>query len=407
MNIMPPKVVMVRAHPIDPDVRIEKEAKRLSKAGYDVTILGWGRYGKNSLKEESRSGYSIRRFQFKAPWGVRVIFYLPFWWIFEFIWLLRNKWDIVHAADLDTLIPALIAARIKNKPILYDIFDFYADQVPLPRLFKNLVKNLDRCLMNFVDVVIIVDPSRRKQVGGEHDVPTMVIYNSPSDDLRVDIPTVKNKNNIFRIFYAGVLTPDRDFRSLVDASVNLDDVTIEIAGYGYYEEEIKELSIKCSRLAYLGSIKYDTVIKKTCGADLLFALYDPNVPNNRYASPNKLFEAMMCGKPILVSDNTAMAEIVRKEECGLVVPYGDVEVITHAIVMLKNDPVLCKHLGENGRKAYETKYSWEIMGERLLDVYRGLDPEQRQGSGKAHSSSHVVRYALLVEKSFRKLLGHR
>ena len=52
--LMPPKVVMVRAHPVDPDVRIEKEAKALSKAGYDVTVLAWGRYGENSLREEDR-----------------------------------------------------------------------------------------------------------------------------------------------------------------------------------------------------------------------------------------------------------------------------------------------------------------------------------------------------------------
>jgi len=135
--LMPLRVVMVRAHPADPDVRIEKEAKTLSKAGYEVTVLAWGRYGKNTLRDEHRSGYTIRRFQFRAPWGVWVIFFLPIWWVFELIWLLRNKWDIVHSADFDTLIPALLAAKIKNKPIIYDIFDFYADQVPLPGCLED------------------------------------------------------------------------------------------------------------------------------------------------------------------------------------------------------------------------------------------------------------------------------
>ena len=166
---MSSRVVMVRAHPVDPDVRIEKEAKALSKAGYDVTVLAWGRYGENSLREEDRSGYTIRRFQFRAPWGVRVIFFLPFWWIFELIWLLRNKWDIVHCADFDTLIPALLAAKIKNRYIIYDIFDFYADQVPLPGVFRRSLAGLDRYLMRFVNAVIIVDPSRLKQVSREND----------------------------------------------------------------------------------------------------------------------------------------------------------------------------------------------------------------------------------------------
>jgi len=392
---MSTRVVMVRAHPVDPDVRIEKEAKALSKAGYDVRVLAWGRYGKNTLRDEHRSGYTIHRFQFRAPWGARVIFSLPFWWVFELIWLLRNQWDIVHSADFDTFIPALIAAKIKNKPIVYDIFDFYAGQVPLPGVFRNLLAGLDRYLMRFVDAVIVVDPSRLEQVGREHDTSTIIIYNSPPEDLKVNAPSLERKDDIFKIFYAGVLSQKRDFKSLINASVNFDDVMIEIAGYGYYEREMQELSIKNARMTYLGPIMYDTVIEKTLQADLLFAFYDPSVSNNRYASPNKLFEAMMCRKPILVSDETAMAEIVRKENCGLVVPYGDVDAIKHAILTLKNDPALCGRLGENGRRAYETKYSWEMMEERLLEVYGRLDPGAEAGRrdsplGPLHSPTPVV-----------------
>jgi len=389
---MSARVVMVRAHPVDPDVRLEKEAKTLSEAGYEVKVLAWGRYGKNTLRDECRSGYTIRRFQFLAPWGARVIFFLPFWWVFELIWLLRNQWDIVHSADFDTYIPALIAAKIKNKPIVYDIFDFYADQVPLPGVFRNLLAGLDKYLMRFTDAIIVVDPSRLKQVGREHDTSTIIIYNSPSDGLKVNMSLQEKKDNFFKIFYAGVLSQDRDFRSIIDASADLDGVKIEIAGYGYYEREIEKLSTNHTRLTYLGPIMYDIVIEKTLLAHLLFALYDPSVPNNRYASPNKLFEAMMCAKPILVSDGTAMAEIVRKEDCGIVVPYGDVDAIKRAILTLKNDPALCRRLGENGRRAYETKYSWKIMEERLLKIYRGLDPAQRQAGVTALSEPHTARH---------------
>ena len=390
---MPSKVIMVRAHPVDPDVRIEKEAKALSKAGYDVTVLAWGRYGKNSLCEEDRSGYTIRRFQFRAPWGVRVLFFLPFWWVFEFVWLLRNKWDIVHSADFDTLIPAIFAAKIKKKPIIYDIFDFYADMVPLPGPFTRIVAGLDKYLMRFVDMVIVVDPSRLKQISRERDVST-IIYNSPPEDLKIGAPLLEKKDGLFKIFYAGVLSQKRDFKSLIDASVDLDDVMIEIAGYGYYESEMQELSMKRARTTYLGPIMYDTVIEKTLQADLLFAFYDPSVPNNRYASPNKLFEAMMCRKPILVSDDTVMADIVREENCGIVVPYKDVGAIKRAILTLKNDPALCRRLGENGRKAYDTKYSWKMMEERLLEVYGRLDPAQRQAGATAHSTSSTTRHRL-------------
>lgn len=107
--------------------------------------------------------------------------------------------------------------------------------------------------------------------------------------------------------------------------------------------------------------------------DVLFATYDPIYPTNRYASPNKLFEAMMCHKPIIVNDGTSMADIVRRENCGIVVPYGDVNELKNAILKLKNNPQLYGRLGVNGRNAYDTKYSWKIMEQRLLDVYKHIN----------------------------------
>ena len=79
---------------------------------------------------------------------------------------------------------------------------------------------------------------------------------------------------------------------------------------------------------------------------------------------------MMCGKPIIVSDGSSMTNIVKAENCGLVIPYGDVRAIQDAIAKLMEDKKLRQYLGANGRKAYEKKYSWSIMEDRLLDAYR-------------------------------------
>jgi glycosyltransferase involved in cell wall biosynthesis len=81
---------------------------------------------------------------------------------------------------------------------------------------------------------------------------------------------------------------------------------------------------------------------------------------------------MMCGKPIIVSDESAMANIVRNERCGVVVPYGDVPALTDALKTCRENPWLRAELGNNGRKAYEERYSWEIMEERVLRGYRSL-----------------------------------
>jgi glycosyltransferase involved in cell wall biosynthesis len=73
--------------------------------------------------------------------------------------------------------------------------------------------------------------------------------------------------------------------------------------------------------------------------------------------------------PIIVNENTSMADIVRKEKCGIVIPYGNEEALIWAVSRLKNDLSLQKRLGDNGRKAYENKYNWTIMENRLNSIY--------------------------------------
>ncbi|MDV2482141.1 glycosyltransferase family 4 protein [Methanoculleus sp. Wushi-C6] len=372
------RVVMLRSNPIDPDVRLEKEATVLTEAGHDVILLGWQRFG-DAPAQEGRHRYAIRRLKFRAPLGKKVVLYLPVWWLLAVFWLLKEDWDIVHAADLDTYIPALVVAKLKRKRLIYDIFDFYVDMVTLPPYVQNCVAAFDIFLIRFADAVIVVDPSRLKQIGKEGDSSINVIYNSPRDlpmPSMMDAP--REHQAPFKIFYAGGLGGDRDFEAVIQAARAIGDVQVELAGYGCHAERIQGMSEQELHITFLGTIPYDEVIRKTLQSDLLFALYDPDIPNNRYASPNKLFEAMMCRKPILVSDGAAMADIVKEENCGLVVPYGDVDAVKRAILTLKADPLLCRHLGENGRRAYETEYNWEIMRERLLEIYRNLDSEQER-----------------------------
>ena len=84
---------------------------------------------------------------------------------------------------------------------------------------------------------------------------------------------------------------------------------------------------------------------------------------------NKLFEAMMCGKPVI---RNVAQEIIKEVNCGIVVDYDNGEQIREAIVTLRDNPELCKRLGDNGRKAFLEKYNWSIMEQRLYRVYDSL-----------------------------------
>ena len=371
------KVVMIHGNPLNPDSRLEKEAKALVDGGYDVSLLGWNRW--DSIPSfEIRNGYSISRFPLHAPKDIGVIFFWPLWWIYEFVWLLFHKWDVVHAADFDSYFPALIIAKLKRKHIVYDIFDFLPDSHKLPALIHSIFTYIDLFLMKFADYVIIVDKHRLKQIHRENNPEGVeFIYNTPND---VDIARYSSDESSikFKIFYGGVIIPERDIIGMLRIVSEREDILMTVAGWGNQAlvSDVKSFASKYPNIFYMGGVSYEEIISCSLNADILFALYDPSVPNNKYSSPNKLFEAMMCGKPIIVNDNTTMADTVREECCGIVVPFGDKDALENAVLTLKNNPELRKELGENGRRAYETKYNWKIMEKRLLDLYASLEKEQ-------------------------------
>ena len=77
----------------------------------------------------------------------------------------------------------------------------------------------------------------------------------------------------------------------------------------------------------------------------------------------------------MVNQGTSTTRKVCEENCGVVVDGNNVEEIRNAIIKLRDNPRLCQELGANARKAYEQKYSWEIMGQRLVALYHQLGGE--------------------------------
>jgi len=359
---------------------VNKVAKTLSENGYDVKLLVWDR--QNTLEAKEGDGYTVCKFNLKAPYDrFTVLFYLPIWWVYEFFFLLKDRCNVIHACDLDTLIPAIIIKLVRRVRLCYTIYDFYASNLPggrfpiLTKPIRSLVASVEKFGIRFTDVLFLVDESRLEQVKGARIKKLVYIYNSPPDYFAArGKPAAESMTGTSAItmFYAGAIHRSRGLEHVVEAVEGLEDVRLVVAGTGPDKGIVEDACRRCERIQYLGQIPYSEVIEGTVAADILFAFYDPAIPNNKYASPNKLFEAMMCGKPIVVSDGSSMTKVVGEENCGLVVPYGDVPAIRGAVLKLKNDSQLRQTLGQNGRKAYESRYSWRIMEQRLLDSYQQL-----------------------------------
>jgi len=376
LNKTTKRILLIRARYTEPSIR--KVAKSLHQEGYDVTLLIWDRSGKRTLSVE-KNEYKIDYFCLRAPQDKRsAVFFLPIWWVYELFYLLKKNPDIIHACDFETQYPAIIVKIVRKKYFVYMIYDFYANNLPngkfplVRNAIRSLVANIEKIGIGFADLLILVDESRYEEVKGAKIKKSICVCGAPEE-------VIEQKNRNFGkicdtqiiIFYAGIIEKTRGISYVITAIENTKDVVLILAG----PEVDKEILVGRlnEKVKYVGWIPtYEELIAKTKNADILFRFDDPNYPRSKYATATKLFEAMMCGKPIIVSDNSTMADIVRQNNCGLVVPYGDVELIKHAILTLKNNPELRKQLGANGRSAYEEKYSWEKMEERLISAYEVL-----------------------------------
>ncbi len=337
--------------------------------------MSWDREDKNPKVErkDGKDGYEAHRFKFKAPYGPKVLLYLPIWWCLEFWWLLRKRWDIVHAMDFDTVVPAVIAARIKRKPVIYELGDIYEDMIPLPQMLRKICAYIDKIFMRLANAVIIAHEAQVKELSGIPNKNVVAIYNSPPDFFK-KINSAIQKDDKFTIFYAGKLYKARrlNLDKVFQAIKNINIVRLIITGYGDQVDEINTWADEFpDKVEFIGRLSYTEVLERTMMADLLINPREPTV-HNRCTIPNKPFEAMMCGKPILVSKGTAMADMVEEENCGLVVDCNTAEKIREAIIRLKESPELRQQLGANGRRAYEQRYSWAIMEQRLLALYREI-----------------------------------
>lgn len=369
------RAIFVMSHPPDQDIRVFKESRALKQASYMTSLLYWDREGRSNRVRHTGDYDEELCLRFKAPSGVMLLFFLPVWWIYVFVRLLVKKWDIVHAVNVHSILPSLMAGRLKRKPVIYEILDVYEGR--LPRMLGAICMGFDKLFMRLADGIIVADDAQIEGIGGIPNPRVVAIYDSPPDILDSQDASYLgyHENKPFTLFYAGVLYKNRrlNLDKVLGAIQDMEGVKLIIAGYGDLVDEIKGWSYRLpDKVEFVGQIDYAEVIKRGIRAHLFFVLRDPVVPTSRFTCGSTLFNAMICGKPILVNQGTSTTKKVSEENCGLAVNGSDVEEIRQAILKLRDNPQLCEELGTNARRAYEQRYSWELMGQRLVTFYHEL-----------------------------------
>lgn len=286
--------------------------------------------------------------------------------------------DLYHFHDPE-LIPVGLRLKKKGKKVIYDVHE----DVPrallskywIPKVFRTPISKLfeiyeNRAAKQF-DFILAATPfiaQRFKKINPY----TENVNNFPLLNELQTVDKGGNKKDSV-VSFVGGLAPIRGAIQLIE-SADLINGSIYIAG-PVTPKELTEKIKHHSKIQYLGKINREQVktLLASSMAGLVTFLPEPNHIN---AQPNKMFEYMSAGIPVISSDFPLWRSIIEKHNCGLCVDPKNPEELARAINYIFEHPEIAEQMGHNGRKAVENEYNWEKEMEKLFKVYESLIPKE-------------------------------
>lgn len=364
-------IVFIRQTAIYYDSRALKTIQTLAKK-HRVIVLGWDRdgFGNEKLKQMNIQNVDYYLFNKKMPHGsgkkAFPVMLQFFYWTKKMLSNL-GKIDYVHCCDLDGVIGCFYYIKKNKIPLIYDIYDYYIEShTGIPKLLKFIIQKMENKVIEKAKITILCTEQRIKQISKAKPQKIVIIHNTP--EINVTNTKTKLTTNKYKLCFIGALTENRLLLEIAKTIKFYPEFEITFGGNGELAFKLRELADKSNQINFLGTLEYKNVLEYESKCDLLFAAYSPNIPNHKFSAPNKIYEAMALQKPILVCKGTGIDELVLKEKIGEAIPYDANEFFKSARKLLNNKELLLQ-ISSNCIKAYEEKYSWKIMSERLFRIY--------------------------------------
>ena len=327
----------------------------------------------------------------------------PFWLMpfFLFIYYLRSLRLLIRfhphvcvAHQFDTLPLALVIRRfVPELKVVFDREDIYSLMVApdVPNLVRSMIYALEYALASRVDLSIFPNEATRDYAYQDDDT-SIVIPNVPEGEF---IPILKSSaqsdydlKDKFSVVYFGAIAQHMGLETLVKAVARLnasgESIGCIVAGDGPMLEELKRIAENergGQNVRFLGRLDRSRIPLLLSACDVSAILYARTSPIMWMATPNKLFESMTFGLPIVASNFGMLARIVKEANCGLLADPMDSESVAEAISKLSKDASLRSQLSRNGKEAMRTKYSWERIEQTLVKAIAKLAPKLASKTG--------------------------
>ncbi len=366
------------------DARVHKEAQTLAAAGYAITVVALWQPG--LAKEETRSGYRVRRLHLRSrAWRGRLV--APLVKYLEFaiqVWRMAGHEppQVLHAHDANTLPVAWLAARRVGARLVYDAHELETGRnfgsSRLAGIYQRIWSWPEHLLIRQADAVITVSEGIADELARLYRIPRPVVvvncpeWSSPgrSNRLRdeLGIPA-----GLKVALYLGRVAAGRGIEPFLEAVQRRPNVAGVVLGDGPLLHKLRQRveSGAWQRVYLPGRVSPVDLPEYTASADVGAALIQANCRSYYLALPNKLFEYLHAGIPVVGSNLPEIARVIRGYDVGEVVDSDDPASIAGGLRRLLDDPERYTRAQANTARA-AAAFRWEQEGQKLVHLYQGL-----------------------------------
>ena len=368
-------VDMVVYNDLRHDARVFKEASSLTEAGYDVRVIGI--QTPKSPPLTGWDGIPVLRIPVGRSSSLRVRY--ACFWRRAFSSLMERRADIIHAHDLDAMPPAWLASRLIRSQLVHDAHELW---VELPSLVDRPVVRgvwqlLAKLLIPRADAVITVCEGIVEELRARYGVDAVLLRNLPPRSepatpapLREMIGCSPERT---LVLYQGGLLPGLGIDRAIDVMESLPEAHLVLVGSGPLGEELRaraQRSPASDRISFVAAVPFRELPPYTEACDVGLFLGESRGLNLQLALPNKLFEYIAAGVPVVATDLREVGRIVRAHDVGVLVPHGcGLEQVARAIREAAADR---NRLSANCLHAAR-ELTWERESANLLGLYEALE----------------------------------
>lgn len=341
------------------DVRIMyKYCRSLVDEDFDVSLVVSDGYGDEILHKVNIIDLG------KSKFGRLGRFFLGS--LNVFIHLIRKKYELLHFHDPE-LIPLALFMRILGCKVVFDMHENLPLQILtktyLPKPIRYTLYQISYLFQRFAFMflpVIFAEISYKRYF--KNIKRQKIVLNYPLKETLENISLPKKEN--FTLGYMGWLNKERgtiatlEVVSKIRATVKLDLLFVGPYGKDINENILYKESIEEEWATFLGRLEPKKGWQEMSKCHVGLAVLE-NSPNFVESYPTKIFEYMLLGLPIIVSNFPLYKKIIDESQCGISVDPSSLEDFENAILWLINNPDKSKIMGQNGKKIAQEKYNWE------------------------------------------------